>query len=165
MSSEHASVIYFPIDCCDIIPLENVNKRIMKYLYILKFYNAPKGYHNGLLFKFGFLSLSVTRKIAVLKFVYKLVHFKIDISSSVNILSFVLPGTSNPYFPCKHRNIPRSNLVRRYPLQGRQQGNKSRVLPHLLFYRNVFLSLIVHIYTCYTQSFYWLPISQKKSTY
>jgi hypothetical protein len=28
---------------------------------------------------------------------------------------------------------------------GNQQENKSGVLPHLLFYRNVFLSLIVHI--------------------
>jgi hypothetical protein len=30
-------------------------------------------------------------------------------------------------------------------IQGDQQENKSRMLPHLLFYRNVFLSLIVHI--------------------
>jgi hypothetical protein len=31
-------------------------------------------------------------------------------------------------------------------LQGDQQENKSRVLPHLLIYLNVFLSLIVRIY-------------------
>jgi hypothetical protein len=30
-------------------------------------------------------------------------------------------------------------------IQSDQQENKSRVLPHLLFYRNVCLSLIVHI--------------------
>jgi hypothetical protein len=30
-------------------------------------------------------------------------------------------------------------------LQSDQEENKSRMLPHLLFYRNVSLSLIVHI--------------------
>jgi hypothetical protein len=30
-------------------------------------------------------------------------------------------------------------------IQSDQQENKSRVLPHLLFYRNIYLSLIVHI--------------------
>jgi hypothetical protein len=30
-------------------------------------------------------------------------------------------------------------------VQSDQQENKSRVLPHFLFYRNVWLSLIVHI--------------------
>jgi hypothetical protein len=30
-------------------------------------------------------------------------------------------------------------------VQNDQQENKSRVLPHLLFYRNVSLNLIVHI--------------------
>jgi hypothetical protein len=30
-------------------------------------------------------------------------------------------------------------------IQGDQQENKSRVLPHLLFYRKVCLSLMVHI--------------------
>jgi hypothetical protein len=46
-----------------------------------------------------------------------------------------------------------------YDTQSDQQENKSRVLPPLLFYRNVWLSLIVHICipTCYAQSFYWLP--------
>jgi hypothetical protein len=33
----------------------------------------------------------------------------------------------------------------KYHIQGDQQENKSRVLPHLLFYRNVCLGLIVHI--------------------
>jgi hypothetical protein len=33
-----------------------------------------------------------------------------------------------------------------FMLQSDQQENKSRVLPHLLFYRNVCLSLIVHLH-------------------
>jgi hypothetical protein len=32
------------------------------------------------------------------------------------------------------------------PLQSDQQETKSRVLPHLLFYRNVFLTWIRHFY-------------------
>jgi hypothetical protein len=32
-----------------------------------------------------------------------------------------------------------------FHIKGDQQENKSRVLPHLSFYPNVFLSLIVHI--------------------
>jgi hypothetical protein len=49
-------------------------------------------------------------------------------------------------------------------VQSDQQENKLRV-PYLLFYRNVCLSLIVHIcrYTCYIQSFYWLPTLLPKS--
>jgi hypothetical protein len=36
---------------------------------------------------------------------------------------------------------------------------KVLTLPHLLFHRDVFLTLSrTHNYTCYTQSFYWLPI-------
>jgi hypothetical protein len=31
-----------------------------------------------------------------------------------------------------------------------------KVLPHILFYLNR-----THMYTCYTRSFYWLPISRK----
>jgi hypothetical protein len=31
-----------------------------------------------------------------------------------------------------------------------------KVLPHILFYLNR-----THMYTCYTQTFYWLPISRK----
>jgi hypothetical protein len=41
------------------------------------------------------------------------------------------------------------------------QSVAGQTIPHLLFYRNVSLSLIVHImYTCYTQSFYRLPDSK-----
>jgi hypothetical protein len=49
------------------------------------------------------------------------------------------------------KNIKQKNLRRNLSpscfeqIQGDQQESKSRVLPHLLFYRNVFLSLIVHI--------------------
>jgi hypothetical protein len=40
-----------------------------------------------------------------------------------------------------------------------QGENKSQMLPHLLFYRNVCLGLIrTDNYTCYAQSFEWLPI-------
>jgi putative copper export protein len=35
--------------------------------------------------------------------------------------------------------------IHRYLLQGAKQENKSRVLPRLLFYRNICLSLIVHM--------------------
>jgi hypothetical protein len=42
------------------------------------------------------------------------------------------------------------------------QSVAGQTIPHLLFYRNVSLSLIVHImYTCYTQLFYWLPNFRK----
>jgi hypothetical protein len=37
-----------------------------------------------------------------------------------------------------------------YVLQSGQREKKSRMQPHLLFYRNVCLSLIVQSYTCYT---------------
>jgi hypothetical protein len=48
-------------------------------------------------------------------------------------------------------------------VQSDLQENKSRVLSHLLFYRNVCLSLIVHIdmSSCYTECFYWLPTFRK----
>jgi hypothetical protein len=41
----------------------------------------------------------------------------------------------------------------------RSKINKSRVLPHILFYRNVCLTLKrTQNYNCYAQSFYWLHI-------
>jgi Rieske Fe-S protein len=47
-------------------------------------------------------------------------------------------------------------------LQSDQKENKSRVLPHLLIYRNVCHHLgCPYNYASYAQSFYWLPTSQK----
>jgi hypothetical protein len=47
-------------------------------------------------------------------------------------------------------------------IEGDQQENRSRVLPHLLFYPNVCLSWIIHILCILAmQWFYWLPASQK----
>jgi hypothetical protein len=46
-------------------------------------------------------------------------------------------------------------------VQSDQQETKSRVLPHLLFYRNVRRILIRHFYIIAVHSFCWLPTSQK----
>jgi hypothetical protein len=46
-------------------------------------------------------------------------------------------------------------------IQSDQQETKSRVLPHLLFYRNVRRILIRHFYIIAVHSFCWLPTSQK----
>jgi hypothetical protein len=46
-------------------------------------------------------------------------------------------------------------------VQSDQQETKSRVLPHLLFYRNVRRILIRHFYIIAVHSFCWLPSSQK----
>jgi hypothetical protein len=46
-------------------------------------------------------------------------------------------------------------------IQSDQQETKSRVLPHLLFYRNVRSILIRHFYIIAVHSFCWLPTSQK----
>jgi hypothetical protein len=46
-------------------------------------------------------------------------------------------------------------------IQSDQQETKSRVLPHLLFYRNVRRILIRHFYIIAMHSFCWLPTSQK----
>jgi hypothetical protein len=50
-----------------------------------------------------------------------------------------------------------------------QKENKLRVPPHLMFYRKVCFRLThrhtyilcKYVCTCYAQSFYWLPTSQK----
>jgi hypothetical protein len=46
-------------------------------------------------------------------------------------------------------------------IQSDQQETKSRVLPHLLFYRNVFVTSISRFYLLAAHSFCWLPTSQK----
>jgi hypothetical protein len=46
----------------------------------------------------------------------------------------------------KQKDTIQTNYIYSYIIQSDQQETKSRVLPHLLFYRNVFLSWISRFY-------------------
>jgi hypothetical protein len=49
-------------------------------------------------------------------------------------------------------------FTKRSYLQSDQKGHKPRVLPHLLLYPDVCISLSrTRNYTCYALSLYWLP--------
>jgi hypothetical protein len=65
------------------------------------------------------------------------------------------------YILSLYENAKKNSLLM-LNVQSDQQENKSRVLPHLLFYRNVSLSLIIHdVCILAIQSCYWLPTSRK----
>jgi hypothetical protein len=65
-------------------------------------------------------------------------------------------------YPKLHFDLPSKSSRLEYVNTSDLKESKSRVLPHLLFYRNVCLGLShTDNYTSYAQSFYWLPTARK----
>jgi hypothetical protein len=76
-------------------------------------------------------------------------------SHSNDVVTFICCPAGMEKYPLRFKTIYYILVISGYciflfflveDIQSDQQENKSRVLPHLLFYRSVSLSLIVHVY-------------------
>lgn len=93
---EYCSLIWNPHYMVHIDYVERVQRRFLKYLHFkAEGTYPPRGYdHRLLLQRFDLLSLEVRRRLQQIKFVYGLVHNKIDSSSLLSQLPFLVPRPS-----------------------------------------------------------------------
>lgn len=115
---EYASVIWNPYYTIHKISLENVQRRFLKYLFFKVEGTYPcRGYdHQLLLQKFNILSLEIRRQQQLLKFVYNLVHSKIDSPQLLAQLQFFVPRSAARHVPTFYTPYARLNSSLNSPI-------------------------------------------------
>ena len=115
---EFGSIVWHPIYQIDILKLESVQRRLLKYLAFRSDGVYPvRGFnHNLLLERFQFSSLLSRRHQLAITFLYKLLNNKIDCMALSNEVQYIVPrlnARNSLTFFCSR---PRSNMLYRAPI-------------------------------------------------
>jgi hypothetical protein len=116
---EYACLVWNPFYQCHVTSIEAVQRKFLIYLYFKVFGVFPLvGTHNHILSEqFNFLSLANRRKIIILLFLHKLIHYRIDCADLLQRLCFCIPRVNNRNVLPLHAAMPRSNTLLRAPIQ------------------------------------------------
>jgi hypothetical protein len=114
---EYACLVWNPFYQCHVNSIEAVQRKFLIYLYFKVFGVFPLvGNHNHILREqFKFLSLANRRKIIILLFLDKLIHYRIDCADLLQRLCFCIPRVNNRNVLPLYAAMPRSLL--RAPIQ------------------------------------------------
>jgi hypothetical protein len=94
---EYACLVWNPFYQCHVTSIEAVQRKFLIYLHFKVFGVFPLvGTHNHILREqFNFLSLANRRKIIILLFLHKLIHYRIDCADLLQRLCFCIPRVNN----------------------------------------------------------------------
>lgn len=115
---EYASVVWSPMYRCHIYSLEQVQRRFLKYLYFKEHFTYPvQGYsHDSLLHTYNVTQLDLRRSQIDLKFLFNLLHNRIDSMSLLSEVNFTVPrlsARSSTTFYCSKSN---TNILLNSPM-------------------------------------------------
>lgn len=115
---EYGAIIWNPIYDCHVNTLENIQRKFLKYLsFKLDGSYPPRGVENGqLLQRFNIDSLAVRRKTLGIKFLYNILHNKIDCASLLAQINFRVPRLVGRYDSTFQLHRARSNILLQCPL-------------------------------------------------
>jgi predicted metallopeptidase len=112
---EYACLVWNPFYQCHVTSIEAVQRKFLIYLHFKVFGAFPLvGTHNHILREqFNFLSLANRRKIIILLFLHKLIHYRIDCADLLQRLCFCIPRVNNRNVLPLYAAMPRSNTLLR----------------------------------------------------
>jgi hypothetical protein len=116
---EYACLVWNPFYQCHVTSIEAVQRKFLIYLHFKVFGVFPLvGTHNHILREqFNFLSSANRRKIIILLFLHKLIHYRIDCADLLQRLCFCIPRVNNRNVLPLYAAMPRSNTLLRAPIQ------------------------------------------------
>ena len=115
---EYGSIIWYPYYASHSLVLEKIQRRFLKYLCFKIDGNYPeRGVdYNSLLSRHQILSLSNRRDIHSARFLWKLIHGKIDCLQLLSSVDFYVPRIASRHASTFLPPRPRTNLLRKAPL-------------------------------------------------
>jgi hypothetical protein len=115
---EYCSLIWYPIDITNINKLEKVQRKFLKLLsFQLDGVYPIRNYDNNMLLgRFKLKSLYTRRVNAVVSFLYKLVHHKIDCSFLLSKISFHVPRMNSRNYTTFYIPSYRTNVLLKSPI-------------------------------------------------
>ena len=115
---EYGSIIWYPLYDSHIINIESVQRKYLKFLsYCLDGHYPERGSdHRNLLQRFGFRTLEVRRKVALVKFLYKLLHNKIDCPELLHYINFLVPRCNARKSLTFYSSHVRTNVLLKSPI-------------------------------------------------
>lgn len=115
---EYASIIWYPIYNNQIMAVERIQRRFLKYLVFKTSgeYPARNTEYQLLLDELSVLSLQDRRKIQSARFLYKLLQYEINCSELLASVNIHVPRLSSRTSPTFSYDTPKTNLWFRAPL-------------------------------------------------
>jgi hypothetical protein len=108
---EYACLVWNPFYQCHVTSIEAVQRKILIYLHFKVFGVFP------LVCLWSGLSSANRRKIIILLFLHKLIHYRIDCADLLQRLCFCIPRVNNRNVLPLYAAMPRSNTLLRAPIQ------------------------------------------------
>lgn len=115
---EYASVIWSPFYRSHIAALEQIQRRLLKYLHYKQYGEYPaQGYsHRLLLAAYDVQALDMRRNQADIKFLYNLLSGVWDAPELLSRLEFIVPRTSTRSHHTFYTATPRTNMMIKSPI-------------------------------------------------
>ena len=111
-------MVWYPIYNIHVNHLETLQRKYLKFMsYLIDGAYPPRGFdHTVLLARFNLTTLHTRRVVSVLRFLYNLVHFRIDCPYLLHKLNFLVPRLNSRNSNIFYCISKRTNVLVRSPV-------------------------------------------------